>query len=221
MAHFLSISEPSRKRLRSQAMSCLITDSNICCFLRSEPTDGMSLFRGAWIQCCPSEKCSSLFSAEARDWTKRNDPIEFFELLQQHVQELLAMPKLNGILETALYVDDLRRSARFYKDIFGFEVIDSGNRLCALGIGPGQVLLLFKKGASADLPVGATDGEGQLHLAFAISAEELDAWESWLAKQRVAVELRRTWERGGRSIYFRDPDGHLLELATPGVWSVY
>jgi catechol 2,3-dioxygenase-like lactoylglutathione lyase family enzyme len=131
------------------------------------------------------------------------------------------MPELNGILETALYVDEVQRSVKFYQAIFGFEVIDSGDRLCALGIGPGQVLLLFKKGASAELPVGATDGKGQLHLAFAISAEELDAWEARLANHGVAIELRRTWERGGRSIYFRDPDGHLLELATPGVWSIY
>ena len=131
------------------------------------------------------------------------------------------MPKLNGILETALYVDDLNRSRKFYKDIFGFEVMDSGERLCALGVQPGQILLLFKKYASANLPLAATDGEGQLHLAFAISAGELDTWENWLTKQGVSIELRRTWERGGRSIYFRDPDGHLLELATPGVWSLY
>ncbi len=141
-------------------------------------------------------------------------------------QEFIPMPKLDGILETALYVDDLDRSVKFYQAIFGFELIESGDRLCALAVGRisnpshGQVLLLFKKGASADLPVGATDGEGQLHLAFAISAEELDTWEAWLAKHGVTIELRRSWERGGRSLYFRDPDGHLLELATPGVWSV-
>jgi len=131
------------------------------------------------------------------------------------------MPKVNGILETALYASDLERSVRFYQTIFGFEVIDSGDRLCAMDAGPEQVLLLFKKGASADLPLGSTDGEGQLHLAFAVSVTELDTWESWLANHGVVIELRRTWERGGRSIYFRDPDGHLLELATPGVWSIY
>jgi catechol 2,3-dioxygenase-like lactoylglutathione lyase family enzyme len=131
------------------------------------------------------------------------------------------MPRINGILETALYVDDLERSVRFYQTIFGFEVIDSGNRLCAMGVGSGQVLLLFKKGASADFPTGATDGEGQLHLAFAISAEELDTWEAWLRNKGVAIEERRSWDRGGQSLYFRDPDGHLLELATPGVWSIY
>ncbi len=131
------------------------------------------------------------------------------------------MPKLNGILETALYVDDLKRSAEFYLKIFGFKVIDSGDRLTALEAGPRQVLLHFKKGASANLSLGATDGEGQLHLAFSISASEWDAWEKWLSDHGVAIELTRTWERGGRSLYFRDPDGPLLELATPGVWSVY
>jgi catechol 2,3-dioxygenase-like lactoylglutathione lyase family enzyme len=131
------------------------------------------------------------------------------------------MPQLNGILETALYVDDLQRSVKFYETVFGFQVIDRGDRLCALGVRTGQVLLLFKKGASDNLPLGATDGEGQLHLAFAISSSELQTWESWLVNQGVTIELKRSWERGGHSIYFRDPDGHLLELATPGVWSNY
>jgi catechol 2,3-dioxygenase-like lactoylglutathione lyase family enzyme len=31
----------------------------------------------------------------------------------------------------------------------------------------------------------------------------------------------RDWPLGGRSLYFRDPDGHLLEVASPGVWSIY
>jgi catechol 2,3-dioxygenase-like lactoylglutathione lyase family enzyme len=34
----------------------------------------------------------------------------------------------------------------------------------------------------------------------------------------IAIEGRTNWRRGGISIYFRDPDGHLLELATPGLW---
>ncbi len=131
------------------------------------------------------------------------------------------MPKLDGILEPALYVEDTERSAQFYQSVFGFQVIDSSPRLCALGIAPRQVLLLFKKGASANLPAGATDGSGQLHLAFAIPAAELAAWEAWLNKHGVPIEEKRAWELGGQSLYFRDPDGHLLELATPGVWSNY
>jgi catechol 2,3-dioxygenase-like lactoylglutathione lyase family enzyme len=130
-------------------------------------------------------------------------------------------PKLDGILESSLYVDDLPRAVRFYQDIFGFPVIsDFGERGCAMHAGPRQVLLLFKKGASRTI-VSPHDGDCELHIAFAISAAELTAWESWLAKQGIAVEEKRSWEGGGWSIYFRDPDRHLLELATPGVWSVY
>jgi catechol 2,3-dioxygenase-like lactoylglutathione lyase family enzyme len=130
-------------------------------------------------------------------------------------------PKLDGILESSLYVDDLPRSVRFYQDIFGFPVIsDFGERGCAMHAGPRQVLLLFKKGASRAI-VSPHDGDGELHIAFAVPAAELAAWESWLAKKGIAVEEKRSWELGGWSLYFRDPDRHLLELATPGVWSVY
>ena len=130
-------------------------------------------------------------------------------------------PRTDGVLETALYVDDPGRSAEFYRAVFGFEVIDAGDRLVAMSTGHRQVLLLFKKGASADLPRTPHDGDGRLHLAFAAPAAEVAAWEAWLARHGVAVEDRRTWDRGGTSLYFRDPDGHLLEVATPGVWSVY
>jgi catechol 2,3-dioxygenase-like lactoylglutathione lyase family enzyme len=129
------------------------------------------------------------------------------------------MPAIQGILETALYVDDLSRSSRFYETIFGFSpVAGDGERLIALHITDRQILLLFKKRASRDWPHAAHDGDGQLHLAFAIAAEDLAAWEEWLHQHGIAVEEKKRWERGGWSVYFRDPDGHLLEIATPGVW---
>src|SRR5262245_59684598 len=131
------------------------------------------------------------------------------------------MPNVNGILETALYVDDPQRSARFYQAIFGFEIIVTTERLIAMSVCEGQVLLLFKKGASASLPQSPHDGNGQLHLAFAISRSEMEQWLTWLPEHGIAIEEDRAWERSGRSLYFRDPDQHLLEIATPGVWSNY
>ena len=130
-------------------------------------------------------------------------------------------PKTGGILESSLYVTDLEASARFYERIFGFRVIsDFGGRGCAMEAGERQVLLLFKKGASANMET-PHDGDGELHLAFAISAAELALWEAWLAKNGIVVEEKHPWERGGVSLYFRDPDRHLLEVVTPGVWSIY
>ena len=130
-------------------------------------------------------------------------------------------PKSEGILESSLYVNDVAGSAQFYEKIFGFRVIsDFGERGCAMEAGDRQVLLLFKRGGSRQM-LTSHDGEGELHVAFAIAASELARWESWLAENGIAVEEKRTWEHGGQSVYFRDPDRHLLEIATPGVWSNY
>jgi len=41
--------------------------------------------------------------------------------------------------------------------------------------------------------------------------------------RRTALRSRAKFagKRGGQSLYFRDPDGNLLELATPGLWATY
>jgi catechol 2,3-dioxygenase-like lactoylglutathione lyase family enzyme len=130
-------------------------------------------------------------------------------------------PKTDGIVESSLYTSDLARSVRFYEETFGFRVIsDFGERGCAMHAGPRQVLLLFKKGASHTIQ-SPHDGDGELHIAFAISSAELGNWEAWLQTRGIAVEEKRTWELGGTSLYFRDPDRHLIEVVTPGVWTVY
>ena len=137
------------------------------------------------------------------------------------------MPSLTGVLETSLYVDDLDRASRFYEETFGLTRIEGGDRFRAYSVGGRSVLLLFKRGASnrvTQLPggtLGPHDGSGPLHLAFSISAEDLPLWEKLLVERGIAIETRIRWPRGGTSIYFRDPDNHSLELATPGLWSIY
>lgn len=137
------------------------------------------------------------------------------------------MPKLDRVLETALYVDDLERAARFYELVLELPVLTSDARFRAYDVGGKNVLLLFRRGATLEtvhLPGGTIpphDGHGPLHVAFAIAAESLPMWEDRLESQNIEIEGRTEWPRGGRSIYFRDPDGHLLELATPGLWTTY
>lgn len=137
------------------------------------------------------------------------------------------MPSLTGVLETSLYVEDLDRASRFYEEAFGLTRIEGDDRFRAYSVGGRSVLLLFKRGASnrvTELPqggLGPHDGSGPLHLAFSISAEDLPAWEKLLVERGIAIETRIEWPRGGRSIYFRDPDNHSVELATPGIWSIY
>jgi catechol 2,3-dioxygenase-like lactoylglutathione lyase family enzyme len=137
------------------------------------------------------------------------------------------MPDLLGVLETVLYVEDFARACLFYEQLLGLNSIYRDARLCAYDVGGRGVLLLFLRGHSLEtvhLPGGTIpphDGSGPVHIAFSIAAGELAAWEAQLADGGVAIEGRTKWPRGGESIYFRDPDGHLLELATPGLWPGY
>jgi catechol 2,3-dioxygenase-like lactoylglutathione lyase family enzyme len=136
------------------------------------------------------------------------------------------MPKVMRVVETCLHVKSVERSARFYQSLFGFTRMDGNERFCAFDAG-GGVFLLFQEGGTNE-PVRMAGGvipphggSGDLHIAFAIRAEDFAGWEERLAQEGVAIESRLRWDRGGNSLYFRDPDHHLIELATPGVWPSY
>lgn len=134
-------------------------------------------------------------------------------------------PRVRAVIETALYVDDLARSLEFYRGLFGFTIpMEPIDRMAVLNVTEDQVLLLFKKGASTAatvLPFGTippTDGDGRLHLAFGVRPSDIDTWERRLHDAGIDVESRVDWPEGGRSLYFRDPDGHAIELKTSN-WS--
>ena len=136
-------------------------------------------------------------------------------------------PRINGVVETCLYSDDLPRSIRFYKDQLGLRLLESGERLCVFSVADKQVLLIFRSGGTMEpfpTPGGMIpphDAAGQLHLAFAISKQDFAPWEKHLVARGIVIESKVSWPTGGQSIYFRDPDNHLVELATPGIWEVY
>ena len=136
-------------------------------------------------------------------------------------------PLPSAILETCLHVSDLSRARDFYTGLFGYPVMKSDERFCALNVGNRQVLILFRRGSDphgTNLPFGfipVHDSGGQSHIGFSVPEESLPAWRARLAERGIPEESSLTWPAGGTSIYFRDPDGHLLELLTPGVWPTY
>jgi catechol 2,3-dioxygenase-like lactoylglutathione lyase family enzyme len=139
----------------------------------------------------------------------------------------VTVPRVSGLLETALYVEDLARARDFYQSLMGFELFFEDARMVALGVPAGAVLLLFRRGGSVgavELPGGTIpghDASGKIHVAFAIPWGELSKWEAHLEVLGVAVTSRMTWPRGGTSLYFDDPDGNVVEVATPGLWPNY
>lgn len=136
-------------------------------------------------------------------------------------------PPIRHLLETSLYVADPARAQAFYQQLFDFPLLFADARLSALAVpGPG-VLLLFRETAfeqPARTPGGTIPphgGAGPLHLCFAIEAADLVPWEARLAVLAIPLESGVHWRRGGESLYFRDPDFNLIELATPGLWTNY
>jgi catechol 2,3-dioxygenase-like lactoylglutathione lyase family enzyme len=127
-------------------------------------------------------------------------------------------PGITGILETVLYVADLERAERFYMEVMGLRQIGKEpTRHVFFRVGSG-VLLLFRADRTkkaGTLP--AHGAHGEIHVCLRI---ESDAYATWLKRvtgHGVAIEREMTWPNG-RSFYFRDPDGNLLELADADIW---
>lgn len=136
--------------------------------------------------------------------------------------------KIDRVVETILYVEDLEQSRQFYQQVLNLSLMVDKERFCAFNLGAASVLLLFIRGDSLGgqrYPEGYIpphDGRGPHHIGFAIAKEQLPLWQSRLERYGVAIEGRMSWPYGGgESLYFRDPDDHLLELITPGIWPNY
>ncbi len=135
-----------------------------------------------------------------------------------------APPPIAGILETAVYLDDLDAAHAFYGGLLGLERVLATPRMLTYEVAPAQVLLVFRRGLTredAETSGGTVPGhhsEGPSHFAFAIATESYHRWKAHLEASGIRIVREVSWPKGGRSLYFNDPGGNVLELATPGLW---
>ncbi|KAL2010802.1 hypothetical protein VTN00DRAFT_3520 [Thermoascus crustaceus] len=156
------------------------------------------------------------------------------------------LPPLSHILETCLYVRDLPASVKFYRDNFLLEPFLESPRMSGFSLGT-TTLLLFQLGQTASdthTPSGLIPGHGpsepittslldirapgandislKQHFCLAVrEPEDVARWEEHLRRRGVKVTGRMEWDRGGRSVYFEDLDGHVGEVGSRGVWGHY
>jgi catechol 2,3-dioxygenase-like lactoylglutathione lyase family enzyme len=134
-------------------------------------------------------------------------------------------PPIQGIVETVLYTDDLDAARAFYSGTLALRTIMDTEGMCVFAVGTCQNLLIFERGwcdADKDVPGGRIPGhrgDGPAHMAFHVAIADYDAWKAFMAKRNIPILSEVTFERGGRSLYFNDPAGNVLELATPGHWA--
>ena len=133
------------------------------------------------------------------------------------------MLKPAGLLEACLYAPDLEAAENFYRKVLGLEVYsrDPGRDVffrCGQGMflvfNPGQT----SRNGNSGVPRHGATGPG--HIAFRVEDEEVDDWKAHLRAQGVEIEKELSWPGGGRSLYFRDPAGNSVELATARLWEL-
>jgi len=143
-----------------------------------------------------------------------------------HPHQSTAPSGLNGILETALYVDDLEAAERFYSQVFGLQKIFSVPGRQLVFRCQESILLIFNPKHTerervvinnGAIPLHGAHGAG--HMAFRVAKADLESWRKHFRAVGVVIESEVSWPNGAHSIYFRDPAGNSLELATPDMWA--
>jgi glyoxylase I family protein len=131
--------------------------------------------------------------------------------------------QLRGLHHLTAIASDLERTIAFYRDLLGLAVVHDGPSdddpharhvwFGALEAGAGQLLSFLQY---PELPPGVVGVGSTHHFALTVdSAEEQEAWRDYLRDH--GVECSEVLDRGAfRSIYVRDPDGHIVEIATAG-----
>ena len=133
--------------------------------------------------------------------------------------------KLSGIVETAIYTDDLAAMRQFYEDKLGLNCIAyTENQSLFFKINR-SVLLIFNRAYTVDqtasvngnlIPPHATSGPG--HMAFEAPRDDYENRKSQIISLGIEIESEVTWPHGKKSFYFRDPSNNSIEIVEKGLW---
>lgn len=133
---------------------------------------------------------------------------------------------ITGVLEAALYADDLEAARGFYTGVLDLpEIAAVDGRHVFFGCGD-SVLLVFRPSASRQppgpdaLPVPPHGADGPGHVCLRVAPADLDAMAARLDRAGVAIESDFRWPHGPRSIYVRDPAGNSVEFAAAELWGL-
>ncbi|MEX2589104.1 MAG: VOC family protein [Chitinophagales bacterium] len=126
----------------------------------------------------------------------------------------------NKIKETAIYVKDLAKTKNFYHHKLGLPIKSEVAGRHIFFTAGSSILLCFLEGSTDnnDGPIPPHWGKGELHFAFESSYADYDKWKKKIQELGIEIEKEMEWRRGLKSFYFRDPDGHSLEIVMDGIW---
>ena len=119
---------------------------------------------------------------------------------------------IRAIDYTVIFVRDMGAMRRFYQDILGFPLQrELSPNWIEYRVGDNTLALARPTRTAADAPTPS--GTASLQLAFKVSVSEVDQCADELARQGVDLLSPPTDQAfGHRTLFFRDPDGNLLEI---------
>lgn len=131
--------------------------------------------------------------------------------------------KINKIIETVLYSDNVEEMATFYQKIFGFKILQKSlPRGVFLQAGE-SVLAIFNRSMTTEgNQIAPSHGTvGATHMALEVPDGEYDEWKNALSFNGIHIEQEIVWNsrnNGAKSFYFRDPAGNNIEIAEKKLW---
>ena len=124
-------------------------------------------------------------------------------------------PWPRGIGAITLFTEDLEATKQFYREVFGLPVVFEDDNSAVFRFGDTLVNLL-KTAAAGELigPAGAASPEAGSRFVLTVEVEDVDALCAELVGRGVRLlngPMDRPW--GPRTASFRDPGGHIWEIA--------
>ena len=123
-------------------------------------------------------------------------------------------PEVEGIDHFVITVADIEATLAFYERALGLRIVRSPGRPAALAFGSQKINVHQADGAFEPKALRPTAGAADFCL---VTGRALDEIVGRLRSHGVDIELgpvERTGARGAMtSIYFRDPDGNLIEVS--------
>ena len=123
-----------------------------------------------------------------------------------------AFKAIRAIDYTVIFVRDMAAMRRFYEDILGFSLLrELSPSWIEYRVGDNTLALARPSRTAADAPT--PNGSASLQLAFKVSASEVDQCADELVRQGFHLLSPPSDQAfGHRTLFFRDPDGNLLEV---------
>lgn len=115
--------------------------------------------------------------------------------------------KATGVDHVVMHVEDVSRAKGFYVDLLGMEVAHEHDGRVFLRCGQQQVGLFERR-----QPASESAGRDLNHIALQVESGSYEEVKAALEAAGIAVSGRKG---DPRCIYFRDPDGHMIQILAP------